>query len=718
MTVTEALRLSPSLAALGDDELASIAGAMHAVERGAGHVFVREGERDDTIHLVVAGEVAVRRGGRTLEPLGPGALFGLIALVDDAPRAADCVATTAATVAMLSRADYERLVGANERIALAFQQTIAAQLARDFRNVSAQIHRLLNATDGQDGEIPVEDCDVVVIGGGPLGIMYATWVRRFRPASRVIVVERRDHPGHKVGESTLATTVRAFRAMGLTHPVMRRLFGNKAGLRWFHVNRESDTLNRQIDVVDIEETYQVERRTLESALHYLATTREGVELIRGTKVLVKESEFDGEFKSILCETADKRRFRLRCRVVCDASGPASLLPHHFGLYRKQPEAHRTFNYNSYFAYFRVKSDVPVDFWSYPATRHLCFPEGWMWMISLISWRETSDENMDRIIQALIDWPDGPDETYPTREALNAKYGGVTEPIVSIGLTIRDDRDVSHLRVDERFQYWVNQYPAMRWVMEHFELIDAPYEGKDRSYSAFMQMLHDVERPAGDGWCAIGDSAMFLNPFFSLGMNYGSGTAYMAARDTADGLAAGNVSQAAFDRYSRYIRAIFDQYANEIDMYYRAFDDEDSYERAIALKLFFAISDVLPRNEYNETDAYIWNPLDPAWLDISNRVADTQRAGEINGTPPAEVARQVHAMADPFIEEIARRPEVRALEVGRYLHFYDDLGHRTDARHDKKRGAYAAIRCASCTLFYDDTLAACPNCGAANPHRAT
>ena len=158
------------------------------------------------------------------------------------------------------------------------------------------------------------------------------------------------------------------------------------------------------------------------------------------------------------------------------------------------------------------------------------------------------------------------------------------------------------------------------------------------------------------------------------------------------------------------KTIYDQYTNEIDMYYRAFNHVDSYERAIALKLFFAISDVLPRDEYNESDAYIWNPLDPVWIDMTNRVADIQRSGEINGTPPAEVARQIHAIADPFIAEIAARPEVQELEVERYLHFHDNMGHHSEGNHDKPRGAYEAIRCENCKLWYDDSIPACPNCG--------
>ena len=92
MTVIDTLKLNPYLAALSAEELNTVAEAMHVFERGDGHVFIREGERDDTIYLVVEGEIVVRRGEQTLERLETGAFFGLIALVDAAPRAADCIA--------------------------------------------------------------------------------------------------------------------------------------------------------------------------------------------------------------------------------------------------------------------------------------------------------------------------------------------------------------------------------------------------------------------------------------------------------------------------------------------------------------------------------------------------------------------------------------------------------------------------------------------------
>ncbi|MDT9278023.1 MAG: hypothetical protein P5680_26415, partial [Limnospira sp. PMC 737.11] len=163
--------------------------------------------------------------------------------------------------------------------------------------------------------------------------------------------------------------------MGLTLPVMRRLFGNKAGLRWFHTEKSTDKLNGHFDIVDIEETYQVERRVLETALQHLMRTRDNMNILSGVQVKVRNSQLNGDVKELLCEDSDGSQFTVRAKVVCDASGPASVLPRHFNVYRKAPEKHATFSYNSYFAYFRPKENVDIDFWTYPATRHICFREG-------------------------------------------------------------------------------------------------------------------------------------------------------------------------------------------------------------------------------------------------------------------------------------------------------------------------------------------------------
>ena len=312
---------------------------------------------------------------------------------------------------------------------------------------------------------------------------------------------------------------------------------------------------------------------------------------------------------------------------------------------------------------------------------------------------------------LLDHPNANDADLPSREALAAQFDASYESIFSIGFTIRTDRDVEGMSIQERFEHWVNAYPAIRWVLDHFELIDAPYEGKQRAHFAFMDMLHDTDQVAGDGWCAVGDAAIFINPFFSLGLNYGTGTAYMAARDTADGLTSGDVSQAAFQRYQNYATAIFEQKVRETDMYYRAFNDPVSYERTLALTIANGILDVLPRDGYSASDPYVFDPLNPRWVAVTKQIVQVQRSGEQHGDDPAVTAQAVKRIVDNYIAMLRATTTLNEVPLSHYTRFYDDAGNRLDQPNlDKGRGDYEAVSCHKCTLYFDDSLAVCPYCG--------
>lgn len=713
MNLFDILEQNPHFEDLTNEELNHLTTMMRLSRHSEGHTFFTEGEIGDNIFLLLEGQVAVsltlENQEQIVEILNAGNFFGLLALIDDEPRTATCRAQGEVIVASLDRDSYNMLISDSANTALAFQRAVGQQVASDFRNISQQIHNLLYAgIEESPADIEV---DVAVIGAGPLGMFYAMWLKRFRPETSIVLLDRRLHPVHKVGESTLSTTVRAFNAMGLTLPVMRRLFGNKAGLRWFHTEQESDQLTGHFDIVDIEETYQVERRVLETALQYLMETREDLTILNGVQVRVRQSQLTGDVKELLCEDSEGNEFTVRAKVVCDASGPASVLPRHFNVYRKAPEQHQTFSYNSYFAYFRPKTSVPVDFWDYPATRHICFPEGWLWFISLISWEQTPQDNLEAMIKHLLDQPYENDQDLPSRTALAEQFDASYEPIFSIGFTIRTDRDVEGMSIQDRFNHWVKQYPAIDGVLKHFEIVDAPYEGKQRSHFAFMNMLHDAEKVAGDGWCAVGDAAIFINPFFSLGLNYGTGTAYMAAKDTASGLSKGDVSQSAFKTYQEYADAIFEQKVRETDMYYRSFNHPVSYERVLALTIANGILDVLPRDGYSDSDPYVFDPLNPRWVKITTQITDFQREAEENNADPDETAQAVKKMVDDYIAMLRETTELNDVPLSHYTRFYDNAGTRLDAPNlEKGRGDYEAVLCANCSLYFDDTLSICPYCG--------
>ena len=77
----------------------------------AGHVIFREGQKVDTAFYVQTGTVEILKqgpaGNVVITRLEPGALFGEMALLDDAPRSATAMAVTEVTLVAIERAIFD-----------------------------------------------------------------------------------------------------------------------------------------------------------------------------------------------------------------------------------------------------------------------------------------------------------------------------------------------------------------------------------------------------------------------------------------------------------------------------------------------------------------------------------------------------------------------------------------------------------------------------------
>jgi CRP-like cAMP-binding protein len=145
------LRSLVALRTLDATELEALAHAFTPVEVPAGHVFIREGTRGNTVYLIETGDVAVTRerlgAVEELNHLGPGALFGLVAAVDDELRSATCHAASPVRAGAIDRPTYRALMQTYPRIAFAVQRLVAAQLAADFRNLDRRLRSALRPRD-------------------------------------------------------------------------------------------------------------------------------------------------------------------------------------------------------------------------------------------------------------------------------------------------------------------------------------------------------------------------------------------------------------------------------------------------------------------------------------------------------------------------------------------------------------------------------------------
>ena len=88
------LKMNPMFADLGADELQRIAGLCHTQQMASGEVLFQKGDPGDALFGVRRGQIRIETGASdgsrlTLNFMGPGDLFGEVAVLDGQSRSAD-----------------------------------------------------------------------------------------------------------------------------------------------------------------------------------------------------------------------------------------------------------------------------------------------------------------------------------------------------------------------------------------------------------------------------------------------------------------------------------------------------------------------------------------------------------------------------------------------------------------------------------------------------
>jgi CRP-like cAMP-binding protein len=105
------------------------------------HPLFAEGDEGDSAYFLVSGEVTVGRNGKTLASMGPGSMLGLVSVIDRGRRSASCVATGAARLLRLGRADFDQLFGAGNTFAFDLVELVSRQLVAHLRQTNELIPR-------------------------------------------------------------------------------------------------------------------------------------------------------------------------------------------------------------------------------------------------------------------------------------------------------------------------------------------------------------------------------------------------------------------------------------------------------------------------------------------------------------------------------------------------------------------------------------------------
>ena len=106
--------------------------ASDAVEFAAGQTIFEESQPGDCMYAVVEGEVAITQLGKLIRTVGPGNIFGEMALIEHGPRSATATARTACKLVSINERRFNFLVQQTPFFALQVMRIMSERLrARD-----------------------------------------------------------------------------------------------------------------------------------------------------------------------------------------------------------------------------------------------------------------------------------------------------------------------------------------------------------------------------------------------------------------------------------------------------------------------------------------------------------------------------------------------------------------------------------------------------------
>jgi flavin-dependent dehydrogenase len=328
--------------------------------------------------------------------------------------------------------------------------------------------------------------DVAILGGGIAGLSLAWQIKRARPATEILIVERQEHPvpeaAHKVGESTVEIAAHYLRdVLGFGEHLEEQQL-RKFGLRMFFSAEGNQDITRRVELGHAVlpprrvTTYQIDRGRLENMLSE-RLPEQGVTFQDGSKVSQISLLPESEYHQIQIQPKQGDSQEIQARWVVDGSGRSKLLQRQLGLAQEV-------NHHANAVWFRVGHPIDVNEWSNDpdwrgriregrralSTNHLMGPGYWVWIIPLSS-------------------------------------GSTSIGIVSDASM----HPFEEMNLFERAMDWLHRHEPQcaEEVEQHRDQIQDFRVMKDYSYSCEQVF-------SSDRWCLIGEAGVSLDPLYSPG----------------------------------------------------------------------------------------------------------------------------------------------------------------------------------------------------------
>jgi CRP-like cAMP-binding protein len=114
--------------AIPGEDLAQIAQISDEVDLDAGESIFKEGDRGDSLYLIVIGQVRIHRGASEIAVLGERQVFGEMALLEGEPRSATATAVGECTCLRIQQEDFQDILAEKSEIAQGIIKVLSRRL--------------------------------------------------------------------------------------------------------------------------------------------------------------------------------------------------------------------------------------------------------------------------------------------------------------------------------------------------------------------------------------------------------------------------------------------------------------------------------------------------------------------------------------------------------------------------------------------------------------
>ena len=116
-------------------ELQAIQKAGDEITMTEGTLIVDQGQMGREAFVLLDGSVVVRRNGRKITSLEPGAIIGELSLLDHGPRTASVICETDCTLFVLDQRHFQKVVEQHPQIAMKLLGTLAGRIREGDRKI-------------------------------------------------------------------------------------------------------------------------------------------------------------------------------------------------------------------------------------------------------------------------------------------------------------------------------------------------------------------------------------------------------------------------------------------------------------------------------------------------------------------------------------------------------------------------------------------------------